>query len=711
MPYNLPTVLEDLKNRFGAPAVFPVPEGGWFLPTWCAQRGTFEPPVDDVPPNEPGVAATIHSRTPGSSGYYVLEAGELGALHLLECAAIYTFIEGNPIDICCIEPSGDAKVVELGPKKLTHLAIPGRVAHAVLAQSGEAGYSLMHLVTIPGFEPEDAAVLGRASLLTRFPQHQKLIQRFTHQSVGKPPPLPTVDAYMDPSHGSGVRVVPLLTVGDRATGTRFVGAPDGLGAFRDPDNSDRMRVLITHELFFHQGVVRAHGAVGAFVSEWVFDLSQWDEEHFLRVLGGTDLIREQHYWSFFSGCYKSGKALPFERLCSADLPPPTALQFQQSKKEPLYGTTERLFMGGEETHTRYRADHGRALAHVVTGEHRGETWELPRLGRCSYENILLCPLSQRKTIAILLDDATNVTTGGYSKRDVGSEVYVYVGEKQIDDHPVKAAGLLDGKLYGIRVERFADGAWTGVPSEDRLHRFGHSGAGKGYRFALQEMSDKSDDQKEDEPGVAQQKESLHLEITRFLRVEDGAWDSRDCEASHFYFVTTDEYDGVSRLFGLGFDDVCEPEKGGELHILLEGKEPGMPRRFQMLDSLSVDPWGRILLQEDAGRNPERSRTLVFDPGLGVLRVAAEASVRYFEKASPHFLTTDEESTGIIPVFDLLGDGWYLSNLQAHAKGKFPEGLFFGLTEAETRHLKRELVEPGQLLAIYIPKDISKLPPA
>ena len=38
----------------------------------------------------------------------------------------------------------------------------------------------------------------------------------------------------------------------------------------------------------------------------------------------------------------------------------------------------------------------------------------------------------------------------------------------------------------------------------------------------------------DEPGVAQQKESLRLEITRFLRVEDGAWDRMKGAMPEFY---------------------------------------------------------------------------------------------------------------------------------------------------------------------------------
>jgi len=69
-----------------------------------------------------------------------------------------------------------------------------------------------------------------------------------------------------------VSTTSILTVGD-ATNTkqdgsgpyRMVGIPDGLGAFDNGDGT--FSVLMNHELGETAGVVRAHGAKGAFVSE------------------------------------------------------------------------------------------------------------------------------------------------------------------------------------------------------------------------------------------------------------------------------------------------------------------------------------------------------------------------------------------------------------------------------------------------------------
>jgi len=57
----------------------------------------------------------------------------------------------------------------------------------------------------------------------------------------------------------------------------------------------------------------------------------------------------------------------------------------------------------------------------------------------------------------------------------------------------------------------------------------------------------------------------------------------------------------------------------------------------------------------------------------------------FASGAPDFLTNEEESPGIIPAFDILGNGGFLLDVKSH----FP---------ADT-----ELVEGGQLLAIHVPQ--------
>src|SRR5215212_10232049 len=71
---------------------------------------------------------------------------------------------------------------------------------------------------------------------------------------------------------SGVVTQAILTVGDSVnvkpdgiTPYRMVGIPDGLGAFDNGDGT--FTLLMNHEIPSGLGVVRAHGAPGAFVSK------------------------------------------------------------------------------------------------------------------------------------------------------------------------------------------------------------------------------------------------------------------------------------------------------------------------------------------------------------------------------------------------------------------------------------------------------------
>ena len=88
-------------------------------------------------------------------------------------------------------------------------------------------------------------------------------------------------AYLVPT-APGVEVTPVLTAGDAAGDYRMAGIPDGLGAFDNGDGT--FTVLMDHEMGPTLGVVRDHGAKGAFVSKWVIDKST------LNVLSGDDLI-------------------------------------------------------------------------------------------------------------------------------------------------------------------------------------------------------------------------------------------------------------------------------------------------------------------------------------------------------------------------------------------------------------------------------------
>jgi len=453
----------------------------------------------------------------------------------------------------------------------------------------------------------------------------------------------------------GVVTKSLLTVGDsvnnKPDGTPYVmvGIPDGLGAY---DNGDKtFTVLMNHELREGVGAVRAHGAAGAFVSKWTLRKSD------LAVLNGEDLIQNIATFNSATDSYNApAKGIVLKRLCSADLP---ALSAFYNKKTRL-GYDGRLFMNGEET-----GDEGRAFAHDLTGI----SYELPYLGKFSWENSLANPATGDKTVVVGTDDTTP------------RQVYVYIGDKKNTGNPAERAGLNDGVLYGVKV--------SGIPLEIR-----ETGIADGTPFTLASFGDVSDT-----TGAQLQAQSVASGVTQFLRPEDGHWDTKN--PTDFYFVTTDRFDstknaasastppgqiGRSRLWRLRFRALNNIAAGGTIDMMLDGTE-----RQQMMD-MTIDDTSRVaMIQEDPGNQPYLAKIHQYNglpnnlSSAQRITAVAEHDPNRFLAGAPNFLTQDEESSGIIDISEIVGlDGTFLFDVQAH----YP--------------IPGELVEGGQLVAMYVP---------
>lgn len=486
-------------------------------------------------------------------------------------------------------------------------------------------------------------------------------------------PSTNTDPYVVPSNPalSGlVKTKSILTVGDQVNGYRLVGIPDGLGALREERGN--FALLVNHEFGQDKGARRAHGATGAFISRWTI------RAHDLKVLAGSDLTgspQQVYTWDRSRAAYINGPDA-WNRFCSADLPKRGAFFHAGA------GTLDRIYLTGEEYDERFpvdaaNPDHGRAYAHLVTGEGAGQAWQLARLGRMAFENVLASPHRQNKTVVIGMDDADRRTDPAATPSP--SELYIYVGHKMRNGSPIERAGLTNGDLFGVRVKR--QGRF--VTEESNTYGLGDAASGfiAAARFSLHDFGDVSA-----KSGVQLQDEAIAAGVTRLQRIEDGAWDPRPGRGRDFYFVTTGDFRGAgdsrnlaSRLWRLRFDDIEHPEAGGTIEILLQGHEG-----HQMLDNLAIDHRGRILMQEDVGGNDRLGKIWLYDIETARLIEVAAHNPKFFSPGVPDFLTRDEESSGIIDAAHLLGDGWFLLTAQAH----------YDVGDAE-------LVEGGQLLALYV----------
>jgi len=442
----------------------------------------------------------------------------------------------------------------------------------------------------------------------------------------------------------GVVTKSILTVGDSvnlkpdgATPYRLVGVPDGLGAFDNGDGT--FTVLMNHELGATAGIVREHGAPGAFVSKWIIRKGS------LEVLHGEDLIKSIATWNTGLSAYNApATGIALGRLCSADLPAKSAF----FNKATGLGFDGRLFLSGEEV-----GNEGRLFAHTLNGT----SYELPRLGKFSWENSVANPATGNKTVVAGMDDSTP------------GQVYVYIGNKSNSGGAIDKAGLTNGTLYGVKV--------NGITTENR-----NTGITSGIQFTLQSLGNV-----QNKTGATLQSDSVAAGVTEFLRPEDGAWDPT--HPTDLYFVTTDRFDDVkentgtqigrSRLYRLRFNDLSDLTAGGHIDMLLDGTESQ-----QMMDNITITQRGQILIQEDPGNQSHVARVWCYHIDGDTLSPVAQHDENRFFTGGTDFLTQDEESSGVIDASDILGEGWFLLDVQAHYS------------------LAGELVEGGQLLALHYP---------
>ncbi|WP_020577415.1 hypothetical protein [Actinopolymorpha alba] len=321
------------------------------------------------------------------------------------------------------------------------------------------------------------------------------------------------------------------------------------------------------------------------------------------------------------GAFTETPGVVFNRFCSADLPAASAFYNASTGK----GYNGRIFTNGEET------SGGRAFAHVVDS---GESYQLADLGTASFENVVANPGTGDKTVVAGTSDAG------------GGGIYLYVGDKKTTGNPVEKAGLTGGQRYSISVAGLAteDGAKP-VPAGPQPFTLATSGG------------------------------------TAWDRPEDAAWDPKN--PNDLYFATTGSMDKHSRLWRARFNDITDPTKGGTVELLVEGPAGGTggPR---MMDNITVNDRGQVLIQEDPGGNPYLAGVYQYDIATGVIRRIADHDPERFLPGGPVFDTVDEESSGIIPA-PFLGAGKYLLDVQNHTK----------LTDGE-------LVEKGQLLVLNVP---------
>jgi hypothetical protein len=486
-------------------------------------------------------------------------------------------------------------------------------------------------------------------------------------------PNTTTDPYVIPV-ASGVHITSLLTVDDSGAasdGYELTGIPDGLGAFKS--GRHEFTLLMNHEFSTTPpvlGGVHRHGQKGAYVSTFSIDNRDFG------VKDGHDTIDPGvSYWDYVTQTYRptassggpnprsAGDVFPaqsdaFSRFCSGTLSAPGQFDSRWSRR----GYSGQIYFANEES-----GDEGRVFGVLPDGRAQ----QLPRLGLFSWENTK--PAYNRSD--------TTLTMGN---EDGGSgQLRVYEGVKQSRGNAFDRAGLTNG------VNSVIDLVDETVKTDAEFRA--KFGKGKAAPFDLAEVD-------WDQSGARQNTEAAADGLS-LNRIEDGGWDPR--HPNTYYALTTEgggttpSEPGITRdgggLWKITFEDIERPRLGGTIELVLDGSEAPY---LNKPDNLDIDRHGNLLIQEDPGNNEHVARIVAYNTKTGARGVLATFDPDQFKTGAPHFITKDEESSGIIDAKDVIGPGWFVFDAQVHTLAPTPDN-----------------VELGQLLVMKVDsfKDVYDLP--
>lgn len=142
------------------------PEGGYFKETIAAKEAI-------QPPNR--IARPLFT-----SILFMLHDQEISHFHRLESDELWIFQKGDPLDVVCINPSGDLKVIHLGygENDVLQANVPSGTLFASYVPS--EGVSLVACIVAPGFLYSEFEMPSKDALLSLYPQNRKWIEQLSY---------------------------------------------------------------------------------------------------------------------------------------------------------------------------------------------------------------------------------------------------------------------------------------------------------------------------------------------------------------------------------------------------------------------------------------------------------------------------------------------------------------------------------------------------
>ncbi len=124
------------------------------------------------------VATSEAARDAVTSIYYLLADDMYSAFHRLKSDEIWHHYCGSPVSIEVIQTDGSHREVVIGMNDRWQAAITAGVWFAAKLRDSDS-FALVGADVAPGFDFVDFEMGEREALIADFPQHRRLIERFT----------------------------------------------------------------------------------------------------------------------------------------------------------------------------------------------------------------------------------------------------------------------------------------------------------------------------------------------------------------------------------------------------------------------------------------------------------------------------------------------------------------------------------------------------
>ncbi len=153
----------------------PHPEGGYFKEVYRSDDSF------DLT-NNPNYNS---QRNFSTSIYYLLEGDQFSTFHKLASDEIWHFYDGCPVELHMIDKSGEYKKALIGSNiadnNYLQFAIKSGIWFAAKPTDPNS-YSLVGCTVSPGFDFHDFQMGKKDELVSQFPKHKKIIEKFTKDS-------------------------------------------------------------------------------------------------------------------------------------------------------------------------------------------------------------------------------------------------------------------------------------------------------------------------------------------------------------------------------------------------------------------------------------------------------------------------------------------------------------------------------------------------